>query len=67
LQTFLKLREMDASYVAMYLMCGNFLLKAGRTAEGRGWIEDGIAAAKKAGNTHALSELQDALAGIDNH
>jgi hypothetical protein len=29
------LRELDPGYVAMYLMCGNFLLKAGRPAEGR--------------------------------
>ncbi|MEO7327267.1 MAG: tetratricopeptide repeat protein [Minicystis sp.] len=64
LQTFNKLREIDEAYVAMYLMCGNFLLKASRTAEGRAWLEDGIAMAKKTGNSHALSELQDALAAL---
>lgn len=67
LQTFGKLRALDETYVAMYLMCGNFLLKAGRAAEGKAWIEDGIAMAQKTGNSHALSELQDALAGLDNH
>ena len=63
LATFGKLRDLDAAYVPMYLMCGSMLLKLGRAAEGRAWLTDGIAAAKAKGDAHALSELQDALAG----
>ena len=64
LATFGKLRALDASYVAMYLMCGTMLAKAGRVDDGRAWLEGGITAAKTKGDTHALSELQDALAGL---
>lgn len=67
LKTFEALRELDPGYVAMYLMCGNFLLKGGRPAEGRAWLEAGVAAATKKGDTHALSELQDALVALENH
>lgn len=59
--TFTKLRASSPSYVPMYLMCGQLLVKAGRKADGREWLEAGIAAAKAAGNSHALSELQSAL------
>ena len=64
LATFVKLRALDATYVAMYLMCGTMLAKAGRVEDGRTWLEDGIKAARAKGDNHALSELQDALAGL---
>ena len=64
LATFEKLRALDATYVAMYLMCGTMLAKAGRADDGRTWLNDGIAAARAKGDSHALSELQDALAGL---
>lgn len=64
LKAFRTLREKDASYVPMYLMCGTMLLSAGRTAEGREWLESGILEAKKKADTHAVSELEDALAAI---
>ena len=60
--TFEKLRALDPAYVAMYLMCGGFLIKAGKKADGRAWLTSGIEAARKKGDSHALSELQDALA-----
>ena len=65
LATFEKLKALDAAYVPMYLMCGTMLLKLSRAAEGRAWLTDGIAAAKAKGDGHALSELQDALAGAE--
>lgn len=65
LDTFAKLRVESPTYVPMYLMSGQMLVKAGRKAEGREWLEAGIAAAKAAGNTHALSELQSALGELD--
>ena len=63
--TFTKLRELSPTYVPMYLMCGQVLVKAGRKAEGREWLEAGITTARAAGNTHALSELQSALGELD--
>ncbi len=62
-ETFGKLREIDPTYVPQYLMCGGLLLEMGRAAEAREWLTLGIATAKSKGDTHALSELQDALAG----
>lgn len=66
LNTFTKLREQSPTYVPMYLMCGQMLVKAGRKAEGREWLEAGIVAARAAGNTHALSELQSAVGDLDD-
>jgi tetratricopeptide (TPR) repeat protein len=63
LGTFTELRRIDPGYVPMYLMCGTMLLKAGRTDDGREWLTAGIAAAEKKGDAHALSELNEALAG----
>ncbi len=64
LSTFAKLRALDASYVPQYLMCGALLAELGRHAEARDWLTAGIAAAKAKGDTHALSEMQDALANL---
>ena len=64
LATFEKLRALDPTYVAMYLMCGTMLARATRVDEGRAWLTDGIAAARTKNDSHALSELQDALAGL---
>ena len=65
LRTFEKLRELDASYVPKYLMCGQMLVNLKRAEEARAWLTQGIEAAKKAGNTHALSELSNVLATLD--
>ena len=62
LRTFSSLRSKTPDYVPMYLMCGTMLLKAGRGEEGQAWLSDGINAARAKGDTHALSELQEALA-----
>jgi len=61
LRVFTTLRERTPSYVPMYLMCGQMLEKAGRTADAREWLEAGIAAATKAGDGHARGELEAAL------
>ena len=65
LGTFTKLRDMDPAYVPMYLLCGQMLVKAGRTAEGREWLEEGVTRARVRGDTHALSELQSALSALE--
>jgi hypothetical protein len=62
-RTFTTLREKDASYVPMYLMCGTMLLKASRADEGRAWLTEGASVARAKGDTHALGEIESALAG----
>lgn len=61
LATFQTLKAQSPEYVAMYLMCGGILETLDRKDEARAWYAEGIAAAKKAGNSHALGELQSAL------
>ncbi len=62
LAAFEALREHDAAYVPMYLMCGQMLIDAGRAGAAVGWIEQGIAKATAAGDSKAIGELKDALA-----
>jgi predicted Zn-dependent protease len=64
LQTFTTLRAKEPGYVAMYLMCGQMLEQMGRLDEAREWLEAGIAAATKAGESHARGELEGALAAL---
>ena len=61
LSAFATLRVKDEGYVPMYLMCGTMLINVDRKAEGREWLEAGIVKARLKGDTHALSELEDAL------
>jgi hypothetical protein len=65
LETFTKLRDRDATYVPMYLMCGQMLESLGREKEAREWLEAGVSAARAKGDEHALGELEKALAGLD--
>jgi predicted Zn-dependent protease len=60
LRTFQTLRQKSPDYVAMYLMCGQMLIDAGR-AGAREWLEAGVAAARAKRDTHALGELEAAL------
>jgi tetratricopeptide (TPR) repeat protein len=63
LATFGTLRGKDPSYVPMYLMAGQTLLDAGRAEEARAWLESGIEVARAKHDSHALGELESALAG----
>lgn len=51
-------------YVPSYLMAAQLAQQAGQTERARGAAQAGIAAAKRAGNDHALSELQELLASL---
>jgi predicted Zn-dependent protease len=62
--TFTKLRSQDADYVPMYLMAGQTLIDAGRPSEAREWLEAGISAAQRKRDSHALGELESALASL---
>ncbi len=64
LQTFTTLRTNHPTYVPAYLMCGQMLERASRTEEAREWLVAGIAAAVKAGDGHAKSELETALSTL---
>ena len=64
ISTFTKLKEKDPDYVPMYLMAGQALIDAGRGPEARIWLEQGIAAATRKHDTHALGELESALASV---
>ncbi len=50
-----------ADYVPSYLMAAQQAKGLGRIQEARAHAEHGIAAAKRAGNDHALSELSELL------
>jgi predicted Zn-dependent protease len=65
LQTFTTLRTRKPDYVPMYLMCGQMLEGLARADEAREWLEAGIAAARAKGESHALGELESALAALD--
>jgi len=62
--TFEALRKLDPGYVPQYLMCGTMLVELGRHADARTWLTDGVAAARAKGDSHALSEIEDALARL---
>jgi predicted Zn-dependent protease len=61
LAVFERLRDRDPDYVPMYLMAGQMLLDADRNEEARSWLEAGVAAATKKGDSKAKNELLAAL------
>ncbi len=62
--TFNKLRDKDADYIPLYLMAGQTLIDAARGDEAKSWLEAGIAVAQRKGDSHALGELESALASM---
>ncbi len=64
LAMFKTLRQADQGYVPMCRMCGTMLSAVGRKDEGREWLEAGIGKARLKGDTHAMSELEEALTQI---
>lgn len=61
LEQFRRLLELHPDYTNAYFMAAQTLERAGRTAEARTMLETGIAAAKRTGNKHALSEMSGML------
>ena len=51
----------DPDYIAAYYQAGRASEEAGEEETARAFYRDGIVAAKRTGDTHALSELQAAL------
>jgi tetratricopeptide (TPR) repeat protein len=64
LQTFEKLRGLHPEYLPMYLMAGQTLIDEQRSEEARGWLTQGIQVAEAQNNSHALGELESALASL---
>jgi len=58
---FRELVRRSPGYVPTYLMLGQLLETLGRGEEGARAYQDGIAAARQAGNDHARGELEQAL------
>ena len=58
---FRALLERSADYIPAYLMYAQFLARESRPAEAKQVLSSGIAAATKAGNQHASSEMETLL------
>ncbi len=61
---FQQLLAANPDYVTGYFQFGQLLARLGRIAEAREILAAGVAAAQKAGNTHARDEMQAALANL---
>jgi tetratricopeptide (TPR) repeat protein len=59
-----KLLELNPDYTAGYQMAAQMLAAAGRTDEARAMFAGGIAAAQRAGNVHARTEMEAMLAEL---
>jgi thioredoxin-like negative regulator of GroEL len=58
---FRALLERNADYIPAYLMYGQLLARESRTDEAKQVLSNGIAAASKARNDHARSEMETLL------
>ena len=65
LEEFGRLLAADPGYTAGYFMAAQTLAKAERISEARKMLVDGIASAKKTGNSHAQSEMEGMLAELE--
>jgi predicted Zn-dependent protease len=65
LKEFTTLLGHNPDYTAAYFMSAQTLATAGRTAEARERLKDGISCAARSGNRHALSEMQAMLDELD--
>jgi len=61
LEQFGKLLELHPDYTNGYFMAAQTLERSGRAAEAKKMLENGIEAAKRTGNKHALSEMSGML------
>lgn len=55
----------NPDYTPAYFMAAQTLARAGRTAEARQRLEQGIASASRTGNQHAKGEMQAMLDELD--
>ena len=64
-EQFRKLLECNPSYVPAYLMFGQLLARESQLEEAKKILNAGIAAAAKAGDQHARSEMETLLGGLE--
>jgi len=64
LEQFGRLLELHPDYANGYFMAAQTLERAGRTAEAKKMLENGIEAAQRTGNKHALQEMAGMLEEI---
>ena len=64
LEEFGRLLSSHPDYTAGYFMAAQTLAKAERTEEARKMLADGIVSAKKTGNGHAQTEMENMLAEL---
>jgi predicted Zn-dependent protease len=60
------LRERDPAYVPTYYMLAGYYHHTGDDESAKLIYQEGISVAKNAGDRHAMSELQSAMAGLDD-
>jgi cytochrome c-type biogenesis protein CcmH/NrfG len=65
IEEFQKLLVVHPDYVAGYFMAAQSLAKANRVADAKGMLREGIRAAEKTKDSHALSEMQGMLADLE--
>jgi tetratricopeptide (TPR) repeat protein len=65
LAEFNKLLQLHPDYTNGYFMAAQTLERNGRTAEARKMLENGVEAARRTGNKHALSEMSGMLEELD--
>jgi predicted Zn-dependent protease len=61
IEEFQKLLSVHPDYTAGFFMCAQTLAKADRMNDAKKMLTDGIASARRTGNSHALSEMQGML------
>lgn len=64
IEEFQKLLTANPDYVAGYFMAAQTLVKAGRAADAKDMLENGIACAQRKGESHAQAEMQTLLEEI---
>ena len=64
LATFEALRQLDATYLAAYLMAGQLLVELGRSEAAREWLSAGVTLARQRGDVKTLSELEAELEAL---
>ncbi|MEZ4226023.1 MAG: tetratricopeptide repeat protein [Polyangiaceae bacterium] len=64
LRVFDELRAADPNYLAMYLMVGQIAAERSDPATAKEWLTAGREVAQSQGNSQALGEIEDLLAGL---
>src|SRR5437870_3562938 len=64
LEEFGKLLASHPDYTAGYFMAAQALARADRVSEAKKMLDDGIVSAKRTGNSHAQSEMEEMLADL---